>query len=281
MNIETCAGLKRAGFILLGFYLFLLVMLGSCQRSFIYYPSRASEEQLVGLAGREGFEPWKNASGDIIGWVRRGADVSEGPMVLVFHGNAGFALYRSYFGDGLMKTGRVSGVYIMEYPGYGSRDGNPSQKSFLEAAEMALEQLRSEGSEEVLLLGESIGAGVACGLAASNPAAVSGLFLITPFTSLADVGAEHYRFLPVRLLLEDTYPAAEWLEAYHGPILFLVAGRDEVIPTELGMRLHEGYSGPKKLLIQEKASHNTVDYTPGAPWWKEAVEFLVETPAAE
>jgi len=54
----------------------------------------------------------------------------------------------------------------------------------------------------------------------------------------------------------------------------VVAGRDEVIPTHLGRKLHDEYAGPKRLWLQPEAGHNTMDYIPGAPWWREVTEFL-------
>ena len=104
---------------------------------------------------------------------------------------------------------------------------------------------------------------------------MAGLLLVTPFTSLADVAAHHYPLLPVRALLSENYDSVEALSHYRGPVAFLLAGRDEIVTTELGRELYERYSGPKWLRVEERAGHNTLPYHPGAGWWGEVSRFLI------
>src|SRR5690606_26402997 len=141
-------------------------------------------------------------------------------------------------------------VHVFEYPGYGAKPGSPGEKRFAVAAREAFEALGTEDERPVFLLGESLGSGVACSLAAEFPERVAGLVLVTPFTSLPDVAAHHYSFFPVRWLLRDRYENAEALQGYGGPLAVLLAGRDEIIPAALGRKLHDGYDGPKQLWVQ-------------------------------
>jgi hypothetical protein len=60
---------------------------------------------------------------------------------------------------------------------------------------------------------------------------------------------------------------------YDGPVAFLVAGNDEIVPATLARRLYESYRGPKWLFEQPDAGHNTLDFDPSAPWWQEVTEF--------
>ena len=99
-------------------------------------------------------------------------------------------------------------------------------------------------------MGESLGSSFASRLAAENPQSVSGLFLVTPFTCLADVAASHYPFLPVRWMLRERHDAQEYLKAYPGPVAFLIAGRDEVMKNNLGEKLYGQYPGRKRLWTQ-------------------------------
>ena len=133
-------------------------------------------------------------------------------------------------------------------------------------------------SRPVFILGESLGSGVASYFAAQFPQQVAGLLLITPFSSLTDVAAHHYPFLPVRLLLRERYDSLEALSHYTGPVAFLLAGRDEVVSTSLGQQLYDSYKGRKWLHIEPRAGHNTLPYHPGAPWWKQASTFLTPSP---
>ncbi len=230
-----------------------------------------------------GFEPWRTAEGRLIGWVR-GDPSPAARRVLVFHGNAGCAIDRDYFAEALdaRSDGAARRTYILEYPGYGARPGRASEKTFVAAAIEALETLRAERPDPIWLIGESLGSGVACGLARRRPEAIAGLLLITPFTALADVAAAHYPFLPARWFLRDRFDSRAGLRDYSGPLVVVIAGRDQVIPPRLGRALYAAYAGPKRLFEQMEADHNTLDLSASAPWWEDALRFLLmEAPAAE
>ena len=92
---------------------------------------------------------------------------------------------------------------------------------------------------------------------------------------MLSVAKERMRFLPVSLILLDRYDPAKWLEDYRGPIQFIIAERDEVIPSKFGLRLEEGYRGPKTLEVVPGAHHNEVaEKSP--EWWKGVFRFWQE-----
>lgn len=245
------------------------------QRRYIYYPERSPREEQVRTAGRLGLDPWLSAGGEFQGWRRPAAGTPARGRWLVFHGNAGQALDRLYFADIL----EPEEVYIFEYPGYGSREGRPSEKAIIAAAVNAVSELSPAG-QPLFLLGESLGSGAACAIAASLPDRVAGLVLITPFASLADVGQRHFPFLPVRLLLRERFDSEKALAGYRGPVAFVLAEKDEIVPVESGRRLHDTYAGPKRLWVVPGAGHNSIAYDPQASWWREASAFMKEPGSA-
>jgi uncharacterized protein len=255
------------------FALGAFIMLTALQRQLIYFPSKAQADVLSELASRMGLQAWRDNAGEAIGWKSPG-DHNARYRMLVFHGNAGYALDRDYFVTGLRALGNQWDVFLFEYPGYGAREGTPSEVNFKATATQALEVLLAVDSRPVFITGESLGSGVASFLASNFPNEVAGLLLVTPFSSLADVAAHHYPFLPVRTLLSERYDSREALSHYAGPVAFLLAGRDEVVTSELGQRLYDSYSGPKWLHVEARAGHNTLPYNPGAPWWGEVSNFL-------
>ncbi len=259
-------------------YAVLLVTMASCQRQLIYHPRRAGEDMLLTIARGERLEPWRDADDRIVGWRTPGSGTNGTEnAVVVFHGNAGYALHRTYYAEGFRALPGADAwqVHIFEYPGYGARTGRPSESAIKLAADVAVRPLREKG-RRVFLVGESLGSGVACHLAGKHPDDIAGLLLITPFTSLADVGRHHYPVFPVGLLLRERYDNTKALGTYRGPAVFLLAGRDEVIPAKLGRRLHDGYEGPRKLIVQEGRTHNTLNLHPRAEWWSEAAAFLLD-----
>ncbi len=259
----------------------------SCQNAFVYHPTRAGEQALLEQAEQAGFTPWPQAGEDRIGWRAAPEPPAPDPQssrdkeparALVFHGNAGHSLHREYLARGLQSAERGPGwdVHLFEYPGYGSRDGTPGEETIMNAAAEALETLLAEDEQRpVYLVGESLGSGVAAALAARFPEHVPAVLLITPFTNLEDVGAAMVPRPLVRLILRDRYDAKAALETYDGRVGVLIAGEDEVVTPELGTRLYESYDGEKRKWVQQDASHNTLDYTPGSPFWDELTDFLL------
>ncbi len=255
----------------------MIALIAGFQRRLIYFPSKETSAALEQMAQNAGFSSLANPVGDTIAWIHLPEDgATPDALFLVFQGNAGFALHRSYYRDALRElSGDRWGCVLLEYPGYGARSGDPSQGSLEEAAEEALDVILSRYDKPVYLVGESLGSGVATSLAAKHPGTIRGLLLVTPFTSLAEVGRYHYPFLPVRLLLRDNFNNTRDLKQYHGPVAILLAARDRIIPASLGEKLFQGYDGPRRLWIQAEADHNTLDLSPGNEMWEEIGDFLL------
>jgi len=258
-----------------GLYLCFCLVLFLMQRRMMYFPTQLSEDRALLQASAEGLEPWRDVSGRLLGWRCRHPGAAPQVRLLVLHGNAGMALDRTYFAAAFHgpSVALPIDLYVLEYPGYGPRKGEPSERTLVQAAVEALDALASRGPTPIWVLGESIGSGVACQLAAARPGRVAGLVLVTPMDRLASVQRHHYPWIP-GLLLRDRYDSEAALRGFSGPVAFLVAGRDEVVPAALGLRLHGGFGGRKRLWVESEAGHNTLDYRPGRPLWGELIAFL-------
>jgi pimeloyl-ACP methyl ester carboxylesterase len=250
-----------------------VVMFATLQRQLIYFPQVEPEGHLLRTASRIGLLDWRDRRGELIGWRTAHAGKNARRLV-VFHGNAGYAMHRTYYAAGFLALDSDWEVYLFEYPGYGARPGKPSEDGIKKAAVEALESLLEADPAPVFLVGESLGSGVAAYLAARFPAQVGGMLLVTPFTSLADVAAHHYGMLPVRALLTERYDARDALGHYRGPVAFLLAGSDEIVPVDLGRQLYDDYPGPKWLRVEPGAGHNSLSFNPGDGWWREVEALL-------
>ncbi len=258
-------------------WLGLLAFLALSQRSMIYYPSRSDAESLEREARAQGFEPWNNALGETIGYRSLAAPGDPRPpaAILVTHGNAGYAMHRADYAQILRNAApdNAISVYILEYPGYGARSGQPSQETFLDAAREGISQIPD--NIPLVLLGESIGTGVASATASAHPERVAGLLLLTPFDSLANVAQHHYPILPVRWIMRDQYPSEKWLKNYWGPVAIVLAANDSIVPAKFGQKLHDTYAGPKKLIVADRADHNDLLHTMPPEQWQQAMSFLL------
>lgn len=247
-----------------------LLVLGAAifQRRLIYFPRTIPPELAEPAATEAGFVPWRNPAGQIIGW-KLPANSSPAASIMIIHGNAGCAIDRGYLAGPIHAAAPVD-VYVLEYPGYGARAGSPGKPAFLAAGEEAL-ALMPDGQPKYLV-GESIGAGVACHLAGAHPDEVAGLALFAPYYQLASVAQRRMPFLPAYWLLRDRFHPAADLQHYHGPIKMVVAGADEIIPARSGCRLFDAYSGPKDLQVIPGARHNDIaEQSPD--WWQQVFRF--------
>ena len=127
--------------------------------------------------------------------------------VLFAPGNGGNRQGRAMFAQALSERGFA--VLLMDYRGYGGNPGSPSEEGLAADANAAAEALEELGypADRTIYFGESLGTGVVSALQARRPPA--GVVLRSPFTSLADVGAHHYPWLPVRALIRDRFPVPE------------------------------------------------------------------------
>jgi uncharacterized protein len=182
-----------------------------------------------------GLTPWV-VDGQRIGFARL---VEEPENVwLLLQRNAGQAADRTY---ALPRFSSGDAVYILEYPGFGERDGEPSFKTINAAATAAYEALRRQYPGRRLgVAGESIGTGPACMLA-TRPTPPDKLVLAVPFDDLVALAREHMAFLPVGTLLGKTWNNGEALATYRGPVDIYAAIDDRVIPK------HHAESLAKKL----------------------------------
>jgi pimeloyl-ACP methyl ester carboxylesterase len=117
-------------------------------------------------------------------------------------------------------------VYLVNYRGYGGSTGAPSEEALVGDAEAVYDWVRTR-HERILVMGRSLGTGVATALASRRP--VERLILLTPFDSLTGVAREHFPWAPVRWLLKDRYESAQRIVHVRSPVLVLVAEHDEVI----------------------------------------------------
>ncbi|MGC3959465.1 MAG: alpha/beta hydrolase [Verrucomicrobiota bacterium] len=249
---------------------YALLVLSGCawQRNLLYHPSRYSLAEEKSFANERGFVAWTNPAGEVIGWKLAARGVSTG-SVLVVHGNGGSALNRDYFARPIHEATAMD-VIVLEYPGYGARAGKPSQTSWLAAGEEAFALLPK--GQPIHLVSESLGTGVAAHLARLHPKDIAGMAMFVPYDSLPSLAQSKMPLLLPYFFLVDRYQPAAWLKDYRGPITFVVAELDEIIPPRFGRQLYHSYAGPKQLQVIAGASHNeAAEQSPG--WWRELFSF--------
>lgn len=243
--------------------LFPTLFLSACmlQDHLLYYPERLTQAEVA--AQFPSLRPWPRAE-DLRGYLFASPSSTRGTAV-VFHGNAGHAAQRLWYAQELSRLGFR--VLLAEYPGYGPRPGQPGEKALLADARDTLRLAREQFGVPLLVIGESLGAAVAAGAVGALPEAVSGLVLITPWDRLASVASHHYPWLPVTLLLRDSYDSVAHLKSFKGPSVVVLAQADSIIPAVIGRKLFDGLTGEKRLVEIPGAEHNDWPRHIDADWW--------------
>jgi fermentation-respiration switch protein FrsA (DUF1100 family) len=255
----------------------LLAAIWSLQRRLIYFPAPGPVPSAAELqpGGRD--VVLDTEDGIRLGaWYLPAPGGEPGPAVLICNGNAGDRSMRASLAAGLSRLGLS--VLAFDYRGYGGNRGRPSEGGLAADARAAQAWLAAQpevDSDRIAYFGESLGAAVAVGLAVQRPPAA--LVLRSPFTSLADVGAVHYPWLPIRRLLLDRYPSIERIASVHAPLLVIAGDRDDIVPVSLSRRLYDAAVEPKRFVLVPGAGHNDPELLDGSQMVDEIEGFLAST----
>jgi len=188
----------------------------------------------------------------LISWHAKAAPGQ--PTILYFHGNAGNLASRA---ERIRRyISRGYGVLFMSYRGYSGSTGGPSERNNVADAQLAYNALKADGlaPEEIIVYGESLGSGVAVQLAASNE--IAGLVLDAPYTTIVDVAALEYPYLPVRPFVFDRYETVRYLPRVTAPLLVLHGEADRVIPVAMGRAVYNAANAPKEIVTFPRAGHS-------------------------
>ncbi len=254
-------------------YAALLIVVFLFQSRLVYFPDIGRESSATPRDAGIEYEEVRLDTGDgesLHAWFVPAAQPRG--TVLLFHGNAGNISHRLEYLLMLHRLGYSS--FIFDYRGYGKSSGRPSEQGTYRDAEAAWRYLtvtRNIEPRRIALLGESLGGAVAAWLASrQRPGA---LVLASVFTSVPDMGAEVYPFLPVRLLSRFDYNTRAYLKNVEAPVLIAHSREDEIVPYRHGRALFEAAREPKTFL-EMRGGHNDSFLFSQEAWASELGAFL-------
>jgi len=236
-------------------YLCVLLIMVFLERSLIYpVPELSRADWSPGAA----FEDVQFASEDgtkLHGWYYEHAQPRR--AILYFHGNGEqvadnadlISLYSEQF---------EASVFLFDYRGYGKSEGKPAEPGIVAdglAAQRWLAERTERSPDQVVLIGRSIGGGVAVACAAELGA--EALVLQSTFARLTDTAAHHMPWLPVRWLMHNRYDSLARIQKYDGPLLASHGTADRVVPIEHGKQLFDASpSASKQFISFDGGGHN-------------------------
>ncbi len=250
------------------------------QSAMVFHPTRPVEDTpaSAGLAFED--VPLRTADGETLGAWFIPADAPRATLIMC-HGNGGnighrVDAIRFFHGLGL-------NVLIFDYRGYGTSTGQPSEEGVHRDAQAAWQHLVGERgipAGRIIVFGRSLGGAVAARLA--RDARPAGLVIEAAFTSVPDMGASLYPFLPVRLLCRYRLSTADCLPAVTCPVLVAHSPDDSLVPYRQGLALFNAARPPKRM-VKLSGEHNDGESFFSDSYRQELDSFIgeaVRSPAA-
>jgi fermentation-respiration switch protein FrsA (DUF1100 family) len=259
--------------IVIGVYILFAGFLYIFQSRFVYYPEPTISAD-PGNIGLE-FEGVLFETEDgvrLSGWYIP-AENANG-VILFCHGNAGNISHRLESIQIFHQLGL--NVFIFDYRGYGQSEGKPTEIGTYRDAEAAwwyLVEERQVAPNRIAVFGRSLGGAVAAWVSSRHTPGA--LILESTLTSVPDIAAKLYPYLPVRLLSRFRYNTAEYLDEVDCPVLIVHSREDEIMPFSHGQQLFERARGPREFL-EISGTHNEGFITSGKYYEEGLNSFVAE-----
>jgi len=229
-----------AGFVVLA-WLGLCAVLYFYQRSMLYYPHPGSPEPRMELP----------VDGAVLRVLVR---PQVGSKALLYFGGNGEDVSHNL--PGLAQAFPDHALYLLHYRGYGGSTGAPTEAALFADAATLFDKAHAQ-HKEVVVVGRSLGSGVATWLASRRP--VARLVLVTPYNSIQELAAGQYPWVPVRWLLHDKYESWRYAPQVTAPTLMIAAERDDLVPRASTDALMPRFrAGLASLRVLPGTDHNSI-----------------------
>lgn len=234
------------------FYVGVVVAMYLAQRA-ILYPIPTAIRTMPKAAGfaRAEEQVLTTADGErVIVW--HVAPRPGGHVVVYFPGNGDTLANSAGRFEAITSDG--TGLVALSYRGYAGSSGSPSEQGLLsDAAVTYAFAAATYDPARIVLWGFSLGTGVAVAVAAAHP--VGGLILEAPYSSIADVAAAAYPYLPARYLIKDAFRSDERITQVAAPLLVMHGALDDTVPIAFGERLFALAREPKRFVRFDEGGH--------------------------
>ena len=232
---------KRRLIVYFSLYFLLGLVLYAVQTSLVYYPVKNIEHQYPVLV-------LENEGAKISVLKIKGG---QSQAIIYFGGNGENVVYSA---PQIAELCEDRSLYLMQYRGYGSSTGKPSQKAIFTDALKLYDELKTR-YDSISIMGRSLGTGVAVYLASQRP--VNKMVLITPYDSIQSVAQKRFPIYPMSILLTEKYRSIDRVPDLELPTLILLADNDEVIPMANSQQLIAAFAKVKpQVEVIKNAGHN-------------------------
>ena len=257
-------------------YLLASLMLWRVQGRLVFPAPTMPLQAPAGGAAREGYRLETLETGDHLRLSFWAAPAAGGrPTILFLHGNGVAASSVAPVLAPLRRDGY--GVVLAEYRGYSGNPGTPSEAGLALDAQAYAGWAEAHGSGLPVVVGESIGTGVAVRLASERR--VRGLVLDSPFTSLADVVRSGPFWWAPTILLTSRFDSLSRIRGVTAPVLLVHGEADGVVPVRLSHRLAPAVPCLREALFLPGVVHTAFRSDGSGRAMAALLDFLAALPA--
>lgn len=236
--------------------LLIILIFGSLyffQEKLIFYPDKLPENYRYGF--NQNFEEMmiKTSDDKLINALFFKAESTKG-LIFYLHGNAGSL--ESWGTVAKLYTDMNYDVFILDYRGFGKSEGSISnEKQLFEDNQIAYNLMKELYNEEdIIILGYSIGTGMAAKLASENNPKL--LIMQAPFYSFKEMMSNQFYF--PTFILKYKFNTNEYLKQCECPIVIFHGDRDEIVNYKWSLKLKEEFKDKIQLITLQGEGHNGI-----------------------
>ena len=237
--------------IIIGLYLILCGLLFLFQESLIFFPQKLEKEHQFNFNGEFKELNIESTDGKLLNGILFKSDSTKG-LIFYLHGNAGSL--ENWGNVAKTYTELNYDVFILDYRSFGKSEGKiKNQTQLFDDNQKVYDELKKEYTEQnTIILGYSIGTGMASNLASKNNP--KQLILQAPYYNLTDMMRSRFSFIPT-FILKYKFETNEYLKNCKMPITIFHGNQDGVINYNSSVRLKEDFK-QIKLITLEGQGHN-------------------------
>ena len=236
-------------------YILLCIFMYCTQRRLLFFPPKPDALHYEWLTQNQIIQNWEIETKDgnrLDGWQQ--IDPHKKYSLLYFGWNGEET---SYFVENTDYTG--ANIISFNYRWYGRSTGVPSEKTLFADALLQYDYLRDTlqiKPENIIVMGRSLGTGVATYLSSQRP--VEKVILVTPYDSVESVASESYFFVPVSLLLTNKFDSLQYAKVRTHSLLCIYGGRDTTIRNHHTENLLSHWRGSVEKVLIPEATHEDI-----------------------
>ncbi len=235
------------------------VLITGCQRNLFFFPEQLPKDHQFTF--NQPFTEYNipvSKKVDINGLLFPSSKDSKG-LIFFLHGNAGNV--EEWQSSATFYNQQGYDYFVLDYRGFGKSGGKiTTERRMVKDIQIVYDSIIQPYQEkEVIIMGFSIGTGLATQIAANNEA--SKLILQAPYYNMKKLVFEYYWFVP-GALIKYKLKTAKHLKKVQEPVWVFHGDKDETIPVKHAYWLKEEFKLADTLVILENQLHNGIDRNP-------------------